>query len=98
MEGGRIVIEESDNRSIERDGGKVIIRNDETERLKGASNDFRVEKGEGGKSRTIIRRSDGVEIITIKDENDHLLHRIKRWPDGREKILINNEYSTGQVS
>ena len=92
LEGGRVVIEESDNRSIERDGGKVIIRNDETERLKGASSDFRVEKGEGGKSRTIIKRSDGVEIITIKDENNHLLRRIKRFPDGREKILINNEY------
>ena len=91
-EGGRIVIEEPGNRRIERDRGQVIIRHDETERLRGASRDFRIEKGEGGRNRTIITRSDGIQIVTIQGENGRTLRRIKRFPDGREVILFNNEF------
>jgi len=91
-EGGRIVIEEPGNRIIVKDRGQVIIRNNETERLRGASRDVRVEKGERGRDRTIISRSDGVQIIAIQGPDGRLLRRIKRFPDGREKILINNEY------
>jgi outer membrane protein OmpA-like peptidoglycan-associated protein len=91
-EGGRVVIKEPGNRQIERDGGQVIIRNDETERLKGPSKDFRVEKGEGGKNRIIITRSDGDQIITIQGKDGQLLRRIKRSRDGQERILINNEF------
>lgn len=89
---GRIVIEEPGNRRIERDNGKIIIRHDETERLRGASRDVRVEKIEGGRNRTLITRPDGVTIITIQGEDGHLLRRVKRYRDGREIILINNEF------
>ena len=94
-EGGRIVIEEPGNRRIERDRGQVIIRHDETERLRGASRDYRVERGERGRNRAIITRPDGVQIITIQGEDGRLLRRIKRSRDGREIILINNEYKGG---
>ena len=91
-EGGKVVTKEPDGRQIERNGGQVIIKNDDTERLKGGSKNFRVEKGEGGKHNTIIKKSDGVEIVTIKDRDDKVVSRVKRFPDGREVILFNNAY------
>lgn len=91
-EGGRTVIEEPGNRRIESKNGRAIIRSNETDRFRGGARDFRVEKGEGGRNRTIITRPNGVQIISIQDENGRLIRRIKRTPNGRERILINNEF------
>ena len=91
-EGGRIVIEEPDSRRIIRDRGRIIIQHNEIERLRGAARDVHVEHGPDGGSRTVIMRSNGIQIITIEDRDGHLIRRLKRYPDGREIVLINNEY------
>jgi outer membrane protein OmpA-like peptidoglycan-associated protein len=90
-EGGRIVIEEPDKRRIVRDKGRAIIRHDETERLRGYGRDVKVER-DGGRNRVIIDRPDGVKIISIQDEDGRLVRRIKRLRNGREIILINNDF------
>jgi outer membrane protein OmpA-like peptidoglycan-associated protein len=91
-ENGRVVIEEPGDRVIIKQNNKVIIRHDETDRIKGISRDVRVERGEGGRSRTVITRDNGMQIITIKDRDGHLVKRIKRFPDGHEIVLINNDF------
>ena len=90
--GGRIVIEEPDSRRIIRDRGKIIIQHNEIERLRSSARDVHVEPGPGGGSRTVIMRDNGIQIITFEDKDGHLIRRIKRFPDGREIVLINNEY------
>ncbi len=90
--GGRIVIEEPDRRRIIRDNGRVIIEHDERERLRGAARDVRTEKGPHGRNRTIITRPNGVQIISVEDNDGRLIRRIKRFQNGREVILINNDF------
>jgi outer membrane protein OmpA-like peptidoglycan-associated protein len=90
--GGRVVIEEPGERRITRDKGRVVIEHNETKRLRGATRDVRTESGPRGRTRTIITRPNGVQIISIEDRDGRLLRRIKRLPGGREILLINNEW------
>jgi outer membrane protein OmpA-like peptidoglycan-associated protein len=91
QEGGRTVIEEPDKRVIIREGDRAIIRHDETDRLRGISRNVREER-EGGRRRTVITRENGVQIITLHDDDGRLIRRIKRFPDGHEIVLINNDF------
>jgi outer membrane protein OmpA-like peptidoglycan-associated protein len=86
--GGRIVIEEPGGRTIVREQGRVIVRHDESDRFR-RFGDARVER-RGNENYTIFRRPGGVEIVTITDPNGRLLRRIRRGPDRREFVLIDN--------
>lgn len=90
-DGGRVVIEEPGNRRIIREGRRVIIENDDGERLRGASRDVEVERGPRGRTRTIITRPNGVQIITVRNRDGEIVRRIKRLRNGREVVLFNNE-------
>jgi outer membrane protein OmpA-like peptidoglycan-associated protein len=88
--GGHKVIEEPGNRLIVRDpGGRVFISHDESERLRVFAPNARVER-RGAENLTIIERPGGVQIVNITDERGHLLRRVRRGPDGREIVLIEN--------
>jgi outer membrane protein OmpA-like peptidoglycan-associated protein len=90
-DGDRFIIREGDDRLIIRENGRTIIRYDETERFRRGrgDGDVRVERDRDG-VRTIIRRPGGFEIIVITDDNGRLIRRIRRDPDGRETVLIDN--------
>jgi outer membrane protein OmpA-like peptidoglycan-associated protein len=90
-EGGRVIIEEPGNRTIVRENGRVIIRHDETERFRRnyRDGDFRVER-RGNDEVTIVRRPNGVEIVTVRDPDGNLVRRIRREPAGVETVLIDN--------
>jgi outer membrane protein OmpA-like peptidoglycan-associated protein len=90
VEGGRTFIEEPDRRVIIREGGRTIIRHDETERFRRFGRDVRVEEGRGGERVTIYRRPDGVQIVSVVDGYGRLIRRSRRWQDGREVVLIEN--------
>jgi outer membrane protein OmpA-like peptidoglycan-associated protein len=92
-EGGRVIIEEPGNRTIYRENGRVIIRHDETERFSRSYGgaDIRSER-RGDTNVSIVRRPDGTEIVTVRDEEGNLLRRVRREPAGRETILIENRY------
>lgn len=85
--GGRTVIEEPGRRFIVRENGRTFIRHDDSERFRGGN--ARVER-RGGENFTTFRRPGGVEIISVTDSNGRLLRRIRRGPDRREVILIDN--------
>ena len=94
-EGGRrIIIEEPGNRIIVREGDREFIRHDETERFRRAYRDadVRMER-RGAQQVTVIRRPDGVEIVTIRDPDGNLIRRVRRDPRGVETILIENEFA-----
>jgi outer membrane protein OmpA-like peptidoglycan-associated protein len=87
-EGNRLVIKER-NRTIIREGGQTIIRHDDMDRFRRGARDVRVQR-RGAETETVIIRPDGARIITIVDADGRLLRRIRRLPDGREIVLIDN--------
>ncbi len=89
VEDGRTIFEEPDRRTIVRQGDRLIIQHDETERLRRGNRDAQVERAQDGVTRTIIIR-DGVRVITEVDEQGRLLRRLRRDREGREVILLEN--------
>jgi outer membrane protein OmpA-like peptidoglycan-associated protein len=87
---GHRIIEEPGNRLIVRDpGGRTFIAHDENERFRAFAPNARVER-RGSENFTIYERPGGVQIVNITDANGHLMRRVRRGPDGREVVLIEN--------
>ena len=60
-----------------------------TERFRHFGGNSRFE--DRGRERfTYVSRPGGYQIITVNDHNGRMLRRIRRGPDGREVVLINN--------
>jgi outer membrane protein OmpA-like peptidoglycan-associated protein len=93
--GQRTVIEEPGHTIIE-ENGHAVIRHDETERFRLLGGNIHVEQ-RAGETTTVVRRPDNVEIVTIVDPNGRLLRRVRRMPDGREFVLIDNRPRPGVV-
>ncbi len=87
------MIEEPGRRFIVRENGRAFIRHDETERFRrwGAP---RMEQ-RGGESFAYIARPGGYQIVTVTDRDGRLLRRMRRGPDGREIVLIDNRMRHG---
>lgn len=76
-------------RTIIRENDRVYIRHDETERFRDLKGDVRTER-RGDELVTIYERPDREQIVTVTDENGRLLRRIRRTPQGREVVIIDN--------
>src|SRR5712691_2269728 len=88
--GGRVVIEEPGRRTIVREGNLTIIRHDETERFRLLGGGPPRLERRGAEQFTYIGRPGGVQIVNVTDANGRLLRRIRRGPDGREVVIIEN--------
>lgn len=91
VEGGRTIIREPDRVIVVDPSGQSFIRHDEDERFRYGARNVEVLR-EGADTRTVIVRPDGVQIITVTGPDGGLLRRIRRGPDGREVIIIDNTY------
>ncbi|PPD08911.1 MAG: flagellar motor protein MotB [Hyphomicrobium sp.] len=89
-QGNLRVIEEPDRRVIVKQNNRTFIRHDESERFRRIAPDARTIKRADGTSTTFMTRSGGVRIYDVTDRNGRLLHRYRRYPNGREVILIDN--------
>jgi outer membrane protein OmpA-like peptidoglycan-associated protein len=91
-DGDRVIIEEPGNRTIIREGNQVIIRHDENERFRRSYRDadIRTERRGADEEVTIVRRPDGSEIVTVRDQYGNLIRRSRREAAGREVVLIEN--------
>jgi outer membrane protein OmpA-like peptidoglycan-associated protein len=88
-EGNRTIIREP-GRTIIREGNRTIIRHDEAERYRRLRGyDVKVER-RGNQTYTVVNRPGGIRIITVDDANGRMLRRIRRYPDGREVVIIDN--------
>jgi outer membrane protein OmpA-like peptidoglycan-associated protein len=92
-EGNAIVIQEPGNRLIVREGGHAFVRHDETERFK-LWGEPRMER-RGTEQFAYVTRPGGYQIITVTGPDGRLLRRIRRGPDGREVILLENRVGPG---
>jgi outer membrane protein OmpA-like peptidoglycan-associated protein len=95
-EGDRTFIREGD-RTIIRQNNRTIIRHDDNNRFAIGSRDVRVER-RGANRETIIDRPNGMRIIDITDPEGRLLRRMRRDRDGRDIIIINNDYDRPRSS
>jgi OmpA-OmpF porin, OOP family len=91
---GNTFIHEPGNRVIVRQGGRTIITSDENERFRRFAPNARVER-RGNETFTVYERPGGFRIINVTDANGRLIRRIRRGPDGREVILIDNRRGPG---
>ena len=90
---GRTVIQEG-NRQIVQDGGRNFIRADENERFRRFAPNAQTSQ-RGGETFTSYSRPGGVQIVNVTDSNGRLLRRVRRGPDGREVVLIENRRGPG---
>jgi outer membrane protein OmpA-like peptidoglycan-associated protein len=88
---GVVVIEEPGRRMIVREGNTVIIRHDETERFRRWGGEPVLER-RGAEPFAVVPRPGGYQIVTVTDPNGRLLRRMRRGPDGREVILLENRH------
>ncbi len=87
--GGRVVIEEPGGRLIVREQGRAFIRHDDAQRFRIWGGPPRMEV-RGAERYAYIGRPGGYQIITVTDGSGRMLRRIRRGPDGREIVLIDN--------
>jgi outer membrane protein OmpA-like peptidoglycan-associated protein len=87
--GRRVIIEEPDKRRIVREGGRSIIRHDETERFRRIAPDTRIERRDGLNISVSILPG-GIRIYTDLDNDGRPLRRYRRGPDGRDVVLFDN--------
>ena len=86
---GDVTIYSEPGRVIVRDADGVRLRHDENERFRDLGGDIREER-RGDDYVQDWARPDGSRVITITDQDGRLVRRIRRWPDGREVVLIDN--------
>jgi OOP family OmpA-OmpF porin len=80
---------------IDLGGGNLYVQPlvpDEGDRLLYGAEDVEVRNLPGGRTRTIVYRDNGVQIITIRNRYGDIIERFKRLPDGREIVLIDNRF------
>jgi hypothetical protein len=63
---------------------------DDSDRLLYGAENIELEKLRGERMRATISRPDGGGIITTRDRHGEIVSRVKRLPDGREFVLIDN--------
>jgi OmpA-OmpF porin, OOP family len=90
-EGNRVVVHEG-NRTIVRMDNRVIIRHSEAQRFAVGARNVRVES-RGGRTVTVIERPNGVRIITVTDADGHLIRRVRRDPNGREIVIVDESFA-----
>jgi outer membrane protein OmpA-like peptidoglycan-associated protein len=93
-EGNRVFIREPDRTIIE-EGNRTIIRHNEVDRFAVDARDIHVER-RGNETVTVVVRADGVQIINTTDAEGHLIRRVRRDPNGREIILVDNGFVGAQ--
>jgi outer membrane protein OmpA-like peptidoglycan-associated protein len=90
---GGEVVERRGDRVIIREGDRIFVEpadRDDIERLLFGANDVKVERLRNGRTRTIVFRDNGSQIVTVRDRNGDIIRRTRITRDGREVVLIDN--------
>jgi OmpA-OmpF porin, OOP family len=91
QEGGRTVFTEPGRVIIRDPSGQSFVRHDEMDRFRFGARDIQTRQV-GAETQTVVIRPDGSQIITVSGSDGELLRRIRRDPQGREIIIIDNTY------
>ena len=88
--GNRTVIHETDNRTIVRQGNKVVIQKDEAAQLQRVAPGAVISRDTAGTNTAVVERPNNVQIITETDKGGQLVRRFRRDREGRETAIIDN--------
>ena len=94
--GNQLIIHEPD-RTIVQEGGRTFIRHSEVDRFAVGARNVRVEH-RGNQTVSVVVRPDGVQIIDFTDSDGRLMRRVRRNPDGREVVIIDNGFAGAQMA
>jgi outer membrane protein OmpA-like peptidoglycan-associated protein len=94
--GNQLIIREPD-RTIVQEGNRTFIRHSEVDRFVVGARNVQVEH-RGNETVTIVVRPDNVQIIDYSDSDGRLLRRVRRGPDGREIVIIDNGFAGAQLA
>ena len=67
---------------------RQVIEHDERDRLRAGSEEVYYEQLRGGRTREVIVRPNGVQLVTISNRWGDVIQRSRVMPDGREYVLF----------
>jgi len=82
------IINQTDNRTIIEVDNRTVIEHDERERLRAGSEEVYYERLRGGRTREVIVRPNGVQLVTISNRWGDVIQRSRIMPDGQEYVLF----------
>ena len=82
------IINQIDNRTIIEVNNRTVIEHDERDRLRAGSEEVYYEQLRGGRTREVIVRPNGVQLVTISNRWGDVIQRSRIMPDGREYVLF----------
>jgi hypothetical protein len=80
---------------IDLGGGQIFVQPvvpDDADRLLYGADNVEVQQLRGGRTRTIVYRRNGVQIITTRNRRGEIIRRVKRMPDGVDIVLYDNRF------
>lgn len=80
------VVQEVGNRFIIQFNNQTFVRGDDDQRLRGRG-DVYYDELPRGRTREVITRRNGVQVVTIRNRYGEIIQRSKILPDGREILL-----------
>ena len=89
-QGGQVTADSGDRVVVQQGDGGLRLFRDENALLRQPGARVRTETFDDGSTRTIVRRDDGSEVVTIRAADGTLLRRTRILPDGREVLLIDD--------
>ncbi|WP_342359944.1 OmpA family protein [Terrarubrum flagellatum] len=87
-EGDALIVREP-GRTIVQEGDRVFIQRDENQRFRDSGFNVRTER-RGDDFYAVYDRPGGEQVVTVTDADGRMLRRVRRFPDGREIVLIDN--------
>lgn len=82
------IINQTDNRTVIEIDNRTIVRNDDRSRLRSGSQEVYFEALPGNRTREIVVRPNGVQLVTITNRWGDVIQRSRIMPDGREYVLL----------
>ncbi|PWW03519.1 outer membrane protein OmpA-like peptidoglycan-associated protein [Hoeflea marina] len=86
----REVVKRDGDRVIFQFNNRIIVRGGDDQRMRGARDEVYYEDLPRGRTREVIVRPNGVELVTITNRWGDVIQRSRVMPDGREIVLSYN--------
>jgi len=81
------VVQETNNRFVIEFNNQIIVENNDRDRIRQRAENVYYEELPRGRTREVITRRNGVQIVTVRDRYGETIRRSKIMPDGREILL-----------
>ncbi|CDX24271.1 OmpA/MotB domain protein [Mesorhizobium sp. ORS 3324] len=84
---GADVVKQLGDRVILQFNNQTFVESNEAPRITRGARDVYYEDLSGGRTREIVERDNGIQIVTIRNRNGDVIRRSRIMPDGHEYVL-----------